>query len=107
MGSRIRLVVMAMVCCFATVIRAAERCDPGVVQQYRDCLRIAESLRPDKPAQARVFAVDGSEFTAGQAYWMKGQLRLVNQACTHRDQAAASRLLRQVQQLIKAHQALS
>ena len=28
--------------------------------------RIVASLRPDKPAQARVFAIDGSEFTAGQ-----------------------------------------
>jgi hypothetical protein len=41
-------------------------CDAASMQQYRDVVRIVDSLRPDKAGQARVFASDGSEFNAGQ-----------------------------------------
>jgi hypothetical protein len=106
MTSQVRLMMLAanmMLCLGAQGLRASEGCDPGVSQEYRECLRIADSLRPDKPGEARVFAADGSEFTAGQAQWMKGRLRLVAEACAHGDQAEAQRLLQEVQRLIQGH----
>jgi hypothetical protein len=73
------------------------------VQQYYDRARIVDSLRPDKAGQARVFALDGSEVTAGQARWMQGQLHKVEEACVHGDQLRAAQLLAAVQELLKSH----
>jgi hypothetical protein len=66
-------------------------------------VRLVDSLRPDKAGQARVFAFDGSEFTGGQAQWMRGQLRKVERLCASAapaDQAEAERLLAEVRELI-------
>jgi hypothetical protein len=65
--------------------------------------RIVGSLHPDKPGQMRVFASDGSEFTAGQAQWMKGQLRLSARDFADGDAAEASRRLAEVRQLLNEH----
>jgi hypothetical protein len=75
-------------------------------QQYKDCVRLVDSLRPDKGGQARVFAADGSEFTAGQALWMQDQLRRVTRLCaTGRaaDQAEAARIIAEVSDLLRSH----
>ena len=71
--------------------------------QLHTVQRIVDSLRPDKPGQARVYAYDGTEFTAGQALWSKGQFREVEAACARRDDAAAAQRLEGVKQLIQAH----
>lgn len=86
---------------------AATPCDGTSSSQYRDCVRMVDSLRLDKAGQARVFAADGSEFTAGQALWMKGQLRKVARLCasgTASSQAEAARVLADVGALLKSHQ---
>jgi hypothetical protein len=86
---------------------AAPGCDPALLQQYRECARVVDTLRPEKSGQARVFASDGSEFTAGQALWMQGQLRKVERLCaqgTTASQEEASAALAAVQQLLKEHQ---
>jgi len=70
--------------------------------QLQALQRLADSLRPDKPGLARVYAYDGTEFSAGQALWLKGQLREVEAACARRDEAAAAQRLEAVQQLIQA-----
>ena len=75
-------------------------------QQYKDCVRLVDSLRPDKGGQARVFAADGSEFTAGQALWMQGQLRRVTRLCATgraEDQAEAARIIAEVSDLLRSH----
>jgi hypothetical protein len=51
----------------------------------------------------RVSASDGSEFTAGQALWMKGQLRSVLQACVQGDEVSAASSLHGVTDLLNAH----
>ncbi len=51
----------------------------------------------------RVFASDGSEFTAGQALWMKGQLRSVLQACVRGDESSAASSLHGVTDLLHTH----
>ena len=79
-------------------------CDATLTQALRDSERLVASLRPDKPGQARVVADDGSEFTAGQAGWMKSQLADVNRLCARGDQPEAARVLGGVQALIRAHQ---
>ena len=82
---------------------AGNPCDGASAQEYRECVRLVDSLRPDKAGQARVFAVDGSEFTAGQAQWMRGQLRKVERLCASAapaDQAEAERLLAEVRELL-------
>ena len=67
---------------------------------------MVDSLRPDKAGQMRVFAVDGSEFTAGQALWMRGQLRKVARLCATgrpEDQEEAARILMEVHELLQTH----
>jgi hypothetical protein len=78
-------------------------CDAKLTSALEECERIVGSLRPDKAGQMRVFASDGSEFTAGEAQWMKGQLRLVSRSCADGDVQQASEHLAQVQQLLKEH----
>jgi hypothetical protein len=78
-------------------------CSPALSEQIARAERIVESLRPDKAGQMRVFASDGSEFTSGQAQWMKGQLRGIQRDCTKGDDEAAAARLRGVQELLNAH----
>jgi len=78
-------------------------CDGQLVSSLQECQRIVGSLRYDKASQMRVFAPDGSEFTAGQVQWMKGQLQLIVKACANGDAAGATRQLAEVEQLIKDH----
>jgi hypothetical protein len=83
---------------------ASAGCGPEFNARYQEPLRLADSLRAEKPGQVRVFAYDGSEFTAGQVQWMHGQTRLIDKACAQGDEATASRVLADVQELLKAHQ---
>jgi hypothetical protein len=99
-----RTVLPLVAACLATsAVYASTGCDDTLTQSFHECVRIVDSLRPDKAGQARVFASNGAEFTAGQADWMKGQLKLVDKACARGDQTEAARLLVGVQDLIKAH----
>jgi alkyl sulfatase BDS1-like metallo-beta-lactamase superfamily hydrolase len=92
-----------LLACAVSLSYAAEGCDASFTEQDHDCARIADSLRPDKGGQARVFAVDPSEFTAGQARWLQGQLHKVAAACVRNDQAQAAQLLAEVQELLTSH----
>jgi hypothetical protein len=74
-----------------------------MMTSLNECERIVGSLRADKAGQMRVFASDGSEFTAGQAAWMKGQLKLVVEDCAGGNVADATRRLTDVQGLLKQH----
>ena len=96
-----------LVACAGSVCHATEGCDIALTAQYHESARIVESLRPDKGGQARVFAVDGSEFTAGQARWMQGQLHEVEVACARGDRARAAQLLADVQELLRSHHRVS
>ncbi len=87
----------------ASVCHGGVSCDSAMTQSLQTSQRVVDSLRPDKPGQARVFASDGSEFTAGEAGWMRGQLKRVSEACARGDQAEAVRVLTGVQNLIKSH----
>jgi hypothetical protein len=78
-------------------------CSLALTEQIASVERIVDSLRPDKAGQMRVFASDGSEFTAGQALWMKGQLRGIQRECIKGDDDSAATQLRGVQELLKAH----
>jgi hypothetical protein len=105
MLSRI-LLIAAATCLTASISYANAGCDAQLLQQYRECSRLVDSLRPDKWGLARVYAYDGSEFTAGQALWMKGQMREFTKLCASdspADQAEAARILSQVQGLLQAH----
>ena len=85
----------------------AATCDASIMQEYRECARVVDTLRPEKSGQARVFASDGSEFTAGQALWMRGQLRKVEKLCADGSPAAqtqAANTLAAVQELLRSHQ---
>jgi len=87
------------------IARAQAPCD-SATQQYKDCVRLVDSLRPDKAGQARVFAADGSEFTAGQALWMQAQLRKVDRLCASarpEDRAQATQILTDISRLLQSH----
>jgi hypothetical protein len=92
-----------LVACAVSLSHAAESCDASFTGQYHDRARVVDSLRPDKGGQARVFAPDGSEFTAGQARWMQAQLHKVEEACVRGDPVRAAQLLAEVQELLRSH----
>jgi hypothetical protein len=105
MWSRVMVSIAALAA--TSVCWADGTCDATMIQQYRDCAHIIGSLRPEKAGQARVFAYDGSEYTGGQAVWMKGQLRKLERLCasgTTADKAEAARVLMELETLLKSHQ---
>jgi hypothetical protein len=77
--------------------------DDTLTASLHECERIVGSLHPDKPGQMRVFASDGSEFTAGQVQWMKGQLRLIAKERADGNVVDASARLAEVRQLLNEH----
>ena len=101
------LIPLVVACIGSPLLHASEPCDTQITREWRDSERIVDVLRPEKAGQLRVFAADGSEFTAGQVMWMKGQLRLVEHACARGDQADAARLLAEVRGLVEAHRRAS
>ena len=80
-------------------------CDEEVAREVRSVARVVDSLRLDKPGQARVFAADGAEFTGGQTLWLKGQLRAIDSACVRGDREEATRRLSPVVDLVRAREA--
>ena len=99
-------VLVAVALLLAATAQAETLCGMST-QQYKDCVRLVDSLRPDKGGQARVFATDGSEFTAAQALWMQGQLRKFDRLCTRDrvgDEAEAARTLAGIRELLDSHQ---
>jgi|ERR1019366_9115637 hypothetical protein len=90
-------------CLLASSSMTHASCNSALTEQIASAERIVDSLRPDKAGQMRVFASDGSEFTAGEALWMKGQLRSVLRACAQGDEASAGSTLRGVTDLLNAH----
>src|ERR1700730_7431759 len=104
--SKYTLPVM-LACLVSSGVFASESCDPAFTRTFHDCVRIVDSLRPEKAGQMRVFAADGSEFNAGQAQWMKGRLHAVERACARGDQVEAAKLLAEIQELLKSHRRAS
>ena len=92
---------------FAAGAFADTGCDGALLARYRQSARIVDSLRPDKGGQARVYALDGSIFTAGQAGWMQGQLRRFERLCARttdaNEAAEAAKVLARVEQLLASH----
>jgi len=83
--------------------RADIRCDPSMTASIHATQLLVGSIRVDKPGLARVYAADGSEFTGGQALWMRGQMLSVEKACASGDPGTAAERLAQVRALIAAH----
>ncbi len=92
-------------CLLATSGVVHAGCSPMLSAQVASAAHIVDSLRPDKPGQARVTAADGSEYSAAQSLWMKGQLRLVKRACEQGDAEAATAALWPITDLLAAHRA--
>ena len=65
-------------------------CSPALTEEIASAERIVDSLRPDKAGQMREFASDGSEYSAGEAQWLKGQLKSILGSCGRGDEAAAA-----------------
>ena len=95
--------VVASTYLLAASTMAHASCSTALTEKLTSAERIVDSLRPDKPGQIRVFASDGSEFSAGQALWMKGQLRSVEQACAQDNEISAATSLTGVTDLLNAH----
>lgn len=97
------LCIVSYVLGTAAYAAGAAGCDDKLTSTLRHLQLIVGTLRPDKAGQMRVFASDGSEFTAAQAQWMRGQLALVAKACIDGDADDAARRLAEVQRLLSAH----
>jgi hypothetical protein len=103
------LISAATLLLVASAAHASAVCDK-TQQQYRDCIRLVDSLRPEKPGQMRVFAADGSEFNGGQVQWMKAQLRRYEKLCARGapgDEAEAARILAGVEEMLSSHRRAS
>jgi hypothetical protein len=106
MGNRY-LTLLAMGLLTASNVHGSTICDDKLLSSLHECERTVGSLRPDKMGQMRVFASDGSEFTAGQAQWMKAQLKLIAADCAGGNSADASRRLNEVEELLNEHRRAS
>jgi hypothetical protein len=82
--------------------RAGGGCDVSTITRLTALQHLADSVRVDKPGLARVYAEDGTEFTASQAWWIKGQLRAAEAACARGDSADAAHRLDTVGQFMHA-----
>jgi hypothetical protein len=87
----------------ADIARADSHCDPTTAASIHQMQFLVDSIRIDKPGAARVYTADHSEFTAGQALWMKGQMLEIERACATGDQADATRRLAAIQALVTTH----
>jgi hypothetical protein len=94
---------LLLLTCSSAYATQTGSCDGQLATSLQEYQRIVGSMRYDKASQMRVFAPDGSEFTAGQVQWMKGQLQLIAKACANGDTAGAAQRLAEVEQLIKDH----
>jgi hypothetical protein len=97
------LASMALMLGSTAYAAGAAGCDEKLTNALNECQRVVGTLRADKAGQMRVFASDGSEFTAGQAQWMKAQLKSVAKACAEGDVTDAARRLSDVQELLQEH----
>ncbi len=82
-------------------------CSQTLMKRVAHAQRIIDSLGPDKAGQMRTYAIDGSEYTAGQALWLKGQLRAILHACAEGNDASAAARLRAVDSVLEAHHRVS
>jgi hypothetical protein len=88
----------------ASSTMAHANCSTSLNEKIASVAHVVDSLRPDKAGQMRTFASDGSEYTAGQASWMKGQLRGIERECAKSDDVAAAAKLQGLQDAVSAHQ---
>jgi len=87
----------------ASATMAHADCSASLNEKIGGVAHIVDSLRPDKPGQMRTFASDGSEYTAGQASWMKGQLRAIERECANSEDTSAAARLQSLRELVDAH----
>jgi hypothetical protein len=78
-------------------------CNIEKQKSFREAERIVDGLRLENAGQMRACAIDGGEYTGGQALWMKGQLHDVAAARAKADRAAAAQHLQAVLATLKAH----
>ena len=78
-------------------------CDPALLTSMRDAERLVGPLRADKPGQARVFAADGSEYSAGLVRWLAAELVAAETNCRDGKVAAAREHLTAVKDTLSAH----
>ena len=103
MSRRWSLAVIAASTLISTVALASTGCSKDFNNRFQQSRQFVETLRPEKPGQMRVFAVDGSEFTASQVQWLRGRMRLIDAACVRGDEGRAEQLLSGTRDLLQAH----
>lgn len=79
-------------------------CDSSFGSTLQNTERFVATMRADKPGQARVFAVDGSEYTAGLVRWMTAELRAAGRDCRDARPAEAAKHLAAVQETLSSSQ---
>jgi hypothetical protein len=97
-----RASIFGSACLVLSTGSACADCSAALNEQIVRAERIVDSLRPDKAGQMRVFATDGSEYTADQAQWMKVQMRAVHRSCSQGDESAATAALMRVTEVLNS-----
>jgi len=74
-----------------------------LAKSLREMEHVANSLHMDKPAQARVFAFDGTEYTSAEALWIKAHVRAARRALAGNDMKDAIHELDLVTATLRSH----
>lgn len=100
------LIGVALAVCLLGASHVHAACSEPLVARYDRMDSLVQSLHADKPGAARVYVRDGSEFTGGQVWWMRGQMMRVARLCASgsaQDQELAAQPLGEVEELVRSH----
>ena len=89
----------------AVAVHAESSCSATLLKSYDQAQVVVSSLHADKPGQMRVQASDGSVYTAGEAQWLKGQLRQVALDCQQGSPDSAALRLADIRGTLQSHHA--
>jgi predicted ATP-grasp superfamily ATP-dependent carboligase len=79
----------------------AAECDGALTRSLQDAGQRLAHMQVTKPGQARVFASDGTEYSAAAVRRMRAQLGLAERACDRGDARAASGLLDAIKETLR------
>ena len=77
--------------------------DSTLAKSLRETERLVSSLHMDKPAQMRVYAFDGTEYTSTEALWLKAHVQAARKALASNNTADAARELNMITAALKSH----
>lgn len=104
-ATSLRLQLILSVGLLSAQTARGDGCDATLMHTYSRARLYVSALHLDKPGQVRVAASDGAVYTAGEVFWLKGQLRGVAKACSAGHSEIAATRLSDIESTLQSHQA--